>query len=279
MNAIPSLNSPAFLPKDLQVLQNNLQTHAQRFGLKQVASTKVTATTLFETENSNTEPLSKRRKVEPSTPITSIESTVSTIGNDLLVVQQNPTEHLPPSYAQPGTPNSSNESDNSPQKAQKSKLTEKERQDVIEGKKDYEVLLKRGGFNARQKIDFKLKLYKYENKIAKDDNLIIQENFNDFKAQSASELNRIKEQYQKMIDDLITKNHAIEEIYTKKITSLNELNEQKITSLSDVNEQKITSLHGLYEQKILHFRDQIKKLTNSENISKLYEQNINCRAI
>jgi chromosome segregation ATPase len=266
MSGISNSTSPAFLPFSLQTLP--MQAKPGHFALKKVISSNVfEAANVFETAASNDEPLSKKRKIESadsnSVPLASIESTISHIGNDALAIQQNPTEHLSSPFTQQSTSNNSNESDTSPQKLQKPKFTDKERQEMIETKNYYEELLKKGGNTAKQKNDFKLLLYKYKKKIAEDANLVLQENFHDFKVQSGSELNKTKEQYQKMIDDVINKNHDIENIYTKKVSSLEDLHNKKVSSLNDAHEKEIQEL-----------QKEIKHSIKSNNFDKIEEQRL-----
>jgi chromosome segregation ATPase len=214
MNSIFGSNVPvmAYVLNDLQITQDSFEE--------------------VETEsfNLNEEPPSKRRKITSSGPLASLEPTISRMGIETLI-QQNPTEHLSLTLDRPSLPNSSNESAKNPETTQKSfsKLSDEERKEMLEAKKSYKDLLKKGCYNPKQKFDFKLLICKYDKHIAKNDHLVVQEELKAYKAQSELELNQTRRQ----LDEANNKGHATEELYNKKINFLNATYEQKNQILLD----------------------------------------------
>src|ERR1700722_3654770 len=230
MNSIARSNSPvlAYVCNDLQIAQDDFQ---EPFDLNHVESPNNTA----ELENFNGNLSSKRRKIASPANFSSIESTTSRMGVDVLLTQQNPTEHSTPFFNQVIPQISLNERAKNPQKKQKSftKLTDEDRQELIEAKKSYKQLLQKSDLTPREKIDYKHLILKHGKSIAKNDYLATQEELNSYKAQSELELNNT----QQLLNEANNKRGAAEEIYNKKINFLNVLHEQKTQAL--LNQIKI----------------------------------------
>jgi chromosome segregation ATPase len=259
MTSIPNLNLPT-----LTILQHDVQAN---FGLKRAAS-----------NNTNEESSSKRAKTLAAVTLASIESVISTVGNDALQMQ-NPTEteHLIRSPDHLSQESSTQEcpSVESPRKVTKSfrKFTDEELQQTIDACESSKTLAKESK-NSILKLNHKLLAYKYKKNIAKNDCLVIKEKFDLFKVESESELNKTK-----------AENRAINESYNKKINSTEAAHKQNLQSLLDhieklrdqittlengskiEHEPEIEKLKNDHKSEITHFKSQIKK--RDDDIKKL----------